>query len=76
MKAMNDAGTVLIVDDEPLYIDLLEQQLGAVGYRTVSAASGEQALALAVEADPDLSMTCRPADAGSFSARKAITPRS
>jgi DNA-binding NtrC family response regulator len=54
MKAMNDAGTVLIVDDEPLNIDLLEQELGAVGYRTVSAASGEQALALAVEADPDL----------------------
>jgi DNA-binding NtrC family response regulator len=49
-----DAATVLIVDDEPLNVDLLEQELRAVGYRTVSASTGEAALALAAQAQPDL----------------------
>jgi len=49
-----EAGTVLIVDDEPLNVDLLEQELGAAGYRTVSAASGEEALAAAAKHAPDL----------------------
>jgi formate hydrogenlyase transcriptional activator len=48
------SAKVLIVDDEPLNIDLLEQELGAASYRTVSAASGEQALALAAEKNPEL----------------------
>lgn len=45
---------MLIVDDEPFNVDLLEQELGAGGYRTVSAASGEEAVALAAKAQPDL----------------------
>ncbi len=49
-----EAGTVLIVDDEPLNVDLLEQELGVAGYRTVSAESGEQALARAASIAPDL----------------------
>jgi formate hydrogenlyase transcriptional activator len=49
-----DAGTVLIVDDEPLNLDLLEQELEAAGYRTLSAAGGEAALARVAEAAPDL----------------------
>lgn len=49
-----DAATVLIVDDEPFNIDLLEQELGAAGYRTVSATSGEAALATAAKTQPDL----------------------
>jgi DNA-binding NtrC family response regulator len=49
-----DAATVLIVDDEPLHVDLLEQELGAVGYRTVRASSGEEAVVLAAQAQPDL----------------------
>ena len=49
-----DRATVLIVDDEPLNVDLLEQELEAAGYRTVAAHSGEQALALAARAQPDL----------------------
>lgn len=49
-----DAATVLIVDDEPWNVDLLEQELGAAGYRTVAAASGEQALAVVAQAQPDL----------------------
>jgi len=40
-------ATILIVDDEPTNVDLLEQELADAGYRTVSASSGEQALELA-----------------------------
>ncbi len=49
-----DAATVLIVDDEPVNVDLLEQELGAAGYRTIAAGSGEQAVALAAQKQPDL----------------------
>jgi len=49
-----DGATILIVDDEPLNRDLLEQELDTAGYRTVSAASGEDALALAANSPPDL----------------------
>ncbi len=49
-----DAATVLIVDDEPFHVDLLEQELGAAGYRTVRASTGEEAVALAAQAQPDL----------------------
>lgn len=49
-----DAGTVLIVDDEALNVDLLEQELGAAGYRTLSAAGGEAALAIAAREQPEL----------------------
>jgi DNA-binding NtrC family response regulator len=49
-----DAATVLIVDDEPLNVDLLEQELAAAGYRTVAAGSGVEALAVAARAHPDL----------------------
>jgi DNA-binding NtrC family response regulator len=49
-----DAATVLVVDDEPMHVELLAQELGAVGYRTVRASSGEEAVAVAAEAQPDL----------------------
>ena len=49
-----DPATILIVDDEPLNVDLLEQELGAARYRTIAAVSGEAALALAVQKRPDL----------------------
>jgi DNA-binding NtrC family response regulator len=49
-----DAGTVLVVDDEPMQIDLLEQELGAAGYRTAGASSGEEALEVAARTQPDL----------------------
>jgi CheY-like chemotaxis protein len=35
---------ILIVDDEPFNIDLLEQELELLHYATVTAADGEQAL--------------------------------
>jgi len=45
---------ILIVDDEPFNVDLLEQQLAEQGYRTIVATDGAQALErLAAEA-PDL----------------------
>ena len=49
-----DPSLVLIVDDEPLNVDLLEQELEAAGYRTLAASGGEAALAQAAAAAPDL----------------------
>jgi len=54
IESVDEAATVLIVDDEPLNVDLLEQELGAAGYRTLSATSGEEALAAAAKSRPDL----------------------
>jgi DNA-binding NtrC family response regulator len=48
------AAAVLVVDDEPFNRDLLEQELRTAGYRTLSAESGEEALAVAAQARPDL----------------------
>jgi DNA-binding NtrC family response regulator len=47
-------STVLIVDDEPANVDLLEQELADAGYRTLSAASGEQAIDVALKNKADL----------------------
>ena len=49
-----EIATVLIVDDEPLNVDLLEQELDGAGYRTLAARGGEEALAIASKAKPDL----------------------
>jgi DNA-binding NtrC family response regulator len=49
-----EPATVLVVDDEPLNVDLLEQELRGAGYRTLSASSGEEGVALAEKAQPDL----------------------
>ncbi len=49
-----DAATVLVVDDEAWNVDLLEQELGAAGYRSLRAAGGVEALALAARAQPEL----------------------
>jgi DNA-binding NtrC family response regulator len=53
-EPVTDRATVLIVDDEPLNVDLLEQELEAAGYRTVAARGGEEALVLAADVQPDL----------------------
>ncbi|MBI3756478.1 MAG: response regulator [Deltaproteobacteria bacterium] len=47
-------ATILIVDDEPFNIDLLEQELEALGYRTLSAANGKEALEKVKTEAPDL----------------------
>jgi DNA-binding NtrC family response regulator len=54
MDGRGEGATVLIVDDEPFNVDLLEQELEAGGYRSLAAASGEEALALAREHRPAL----------------------
>lgn len=40
-------GTVLLVDDEPALLDLMQETLASAGYRVLSAANGEEALKLA-----------------------------
>lgn len=45
--------TVLVVDDEPLFLELLEQRLGA-RYRVITALDGAEGLALARSHRPHL----------------------
>src|SRR4030067_2831425 len=45
---------ILIVDDEPLNIDYLEQELEDLEYDTVSAANGQEGLQRVAQAGPDL----------------------
>jgi sigma-B regulation protein RsbU (phosphoserine phosphatase) len=47
-------GTILIVDDHPVNIRLLERILGAAGYRTLAAENGPDGRDLAVSRLPDL----------------------
>jgi DNA-binding NtrC family response regulator len=49
-----DAATVLVVDDEPLNVELLVQELEAAGYRTLRASTGEEALEVAAREQPEL----------------------
>ncbi|HEU0200817.1 MAG TPA: response regulator [Burkholderiaceae bacterium] len=49
-----ESTLVLVVDDEPLNVDLLEQELDGAGLWTLAATSGEEALALAAKNSPDL----------------------
>jgi DNA-binding response OmpR family regulator len=51
---MTQRSKILIVDDEPLNVDLLEQQLEDLGYDTVSAQNGQEALAKVASEAPDL----------------------
>ena len=47
-------ATLLIVDDEPQVLKLLETLLQHEGYQTLTASSGEEALALVARQPPDL----------------------
>ena len=49
-----EAATVLAVDDEPYNLDLLDQELGAAGYRVLCAPDGARALEIARREQPDL----------------------
>src|SRR5712691_11410589 len=51
---MAQQSTILIVDDEPFNVDLLEQQLEEFGYATVSASNGQEALDKVATEAPDL----------------------
>jgi class 3 adenylate cyclase len=45
---------ILVVDDEPFNVDYLEQELEDLGYETVSASNGQEALEQVEAALPDL----------------------
>ncbi len=45
---------ILIVDDNPANVDILQARLAASGYQVFTAADGEAALAIAMEKQPDL----------------------
>jgi sigma-B regulation protein RsbU (phosphoserine phosphatase) len=47
-------GTILVVDDHPVNIRLLEKILGAAGYRTLAAENGPDGRTLAASRAPDL----------------------
>jgi serine phosphatase RsbU (regulator of sigma subunit) len=51
---VENSPTILIVDDEPFNIDFLEQELEDLGYRTLSALNGMEALQLVEDQSPDL----------------------
>ncbi len=53
---MNDVGngTVLVVDDEPTIVEVVSRYLERVGYETLGAGDGPEALRLAEERDPAL----------------------
>ena len=49
-----EAARLLIVDDDPINRELLGDLLQAMGYRTLAAANGEEAIATAASELPDL----------------------
>lgn len=51
---MERRAKILIVDDEPLNIDYLEQELEDLGYDTLGALDGQEALALVESESPDM----------------------
>lgn len=51
---MSERSKILIVDDEPFNVDYLEQELEDLGYETVSAANGQEALQKVTAEAPDL----------------------
>ncbi len=51
---MREIPLILIVDDEPFNVDYLEQELEDLGYATVSAMDGQEALDQVAAAAPDM----------------------
>jgi DNA-binding response OmpR family regulator len=51
---MSGQAKILIVDDEPFNVDLLEQELEDLGYVTLTASNGQQAVDLVHSEAPDL----------------------
>ena len=52
LAAANQRGYVLVVDDDDLFVDSVCTLLDAAGYRSVAAATGEEALRIAREEAP------------------------
>jgi DNA-binding response OmpR family regulator len=53
-SALPERSKILIVDDEPFNVDYLEQALADLGYETVSASNGQEALEKVATEAPDL----------------------
>ena len=51
---MQQTPVILIVDDEPFNVSVLEQELDDLGYSTVSAQNGQEALEIVAAQPPDL----------------------
>lgn len=51
---MTQPAKILIVDDEPFNVDYLQQELGDLGYETITAANGQEALEKVAAEAPDL----------------------
>lgn len=51
---MHQPPRILIVDDTPLNVDLLEQALDELGYQTVTATNGQEALEQIAVTQPDV----------------------
>lgn len=51
---MRTPARILIVDDNPMNVDILQSSLGFHGYDIITATDGEEALATAREQQPDL----------------------
>ena len=51
---MRNPARILIADDNPMNLDILQKRLAVHGYEILTAADGEEALAAAREAQPDL----------------------
>jgi adenylate cyclase len=51
---MVERAKILIVDDEPFNVDYLEQELEDLGYETISATNGQEALQKVAAEAPDL----------------------
>jgi diguanylate cyclase (GGDEF)-like protein len=51
---MNKKSLILVVDDEPFNVDYLEQELDELGYETVSAYDGQEALLQVSAHSPDV----------------------
>lgn len=50
---MRSERLILVCDDDPLLVDLLDYRLSARGYRVATARDGEEALAQVAAAQPD-----------------------
>ncbi len=53
----NSRGRILVVDDEPHIVQVVSLKLRNAGYEVVTAADGEEAFDLALEAQPQLIIT-------------------
>ena len=51
---MRTPPCILIVDDEPMNLDILQTRLAVHGYEILTATNGEEALAMACAQQPDL----------------------